>query len=75
MHNKRAALKLGLRLVQSKLGQSVGDPSFSISPMMGLGAPVPTDPAVEARGDLPTTDEQIRDRSAKIQTPRIVTTR
>jgi hypothetical protein len=75
MFNKRAALKLGLRLVQSKLGQAVGDPSFSISPLMGPGGPLPTDPAEEATAELPTTNEQIRDRSAKIQMPRIVTTR
>lgn len=75
MHNKRAALKLGLRLVQSKLGQALGDPSFSISPLHGPGGPVPVDPVDEATVELPTTNEQIRDRSAKIHTPRIVTTR
>ena len=56
----KAALKLGLQLVQFKLGQVIGDPSFSVfeSPSineMPMAKPI--------------------SRTAKIQPPRIVTTR
>jgi hypothetical protein len=63
---KRAALKLGLQLIQYKLGRAAGDPSFS--------AITADDPAAELQAELPTTKEQLRDRSAKIKAPRVITT-
>ena len=63
---KRAALKLGLQLIQEKLGRAAGDPSFN--------AITAEDPVSETQAKLPTTEEQERDRSAKIKAPRVITT-
>jgi hypothetical protein len=62
MSPQRYALKFGLQLVQTKLGEAAGDPNFNV-----LGEQAP-----EA---LPTSARQIKDKSVKIQPPRVVTTR
>jgi len=63
---KRAALKLGLQLIQEKLGRAAGDSSFN--------AIAANDPAGETPVELQATAEQLRDRSAKIKAPRVITT-
>ena len=76
MSSQYTALKLGLQLVQIKLGQALGDPSFSVfdnaeqpqSQEMAMGGR-------EAPTELPKSNAQIKDRSAKIEPPRVVTTR
>lgn len=67
MLRKRAALELGLQLIQQKLGRAAGDPSFSVLNK--------TDSVEENQADLPTTAAQVRDRSAKIKPPRVISTR
>ena len=62
---KRAALKLGLQQIQEKLGRAAGDPSFNAIQAL--------DSAVETQEELRTTKEQLRDRSAKIKAPRVIT--
>lgn len=70
MSTKSAALQLGLQLVQHKLGQAFGDPSFSVynsEPNQVNNADTPA--------ELPVTEKQLKDRSAKVQPPRIVNPR
>lgn len=68
MRTRRLALQLGLRLVQCKLGQAVGDPGFAAF------APEELQHADQAER-LPVSDQQTKDTSAKIQPPRVITTR
>lgn len=59
-----SALELGLTLIQTKLGEAMGDPSFRAFRQAEDNQPEPV--------ELPRTDEQTRDRSAKIRPPRIL---
>ena len=59
-----SALELGLTLIQTKLGEAMGDPSFR--------AFRPEDDAQPEPVELERTPNQTRDRSAKIRPPRIL---
>ena len=59
-----SALELGLTLIQTKLGEAMGDPSFRA---FRPEEDVQPDPV-----ELPRSPSQIRDRSAKVRPPRIL---
>lgn len=61
-----SALELGLALIQTKLGEAMGDPSFRAFRTADHIQPSP----VEL--ELPRTPKQTRDRSAKVRPPRIL---
>lgn len=58
-----SALELGLALIQTKLGEAMGDPSFRV--LRGT-------PREQKTNELERTDRQTKDRSAKVRTPRIL---
>lgn len=68
---KYATLKLGLQLIKRKFAEETGDPSFSVS--KDYEEPIIAEDNEENK--LPTTDEQKRDRSAKVHPPRVITIR
>jgi len=70
MSVKYAALKLGLQLIEQKLAESLGDPSFCASEDNNKEEAVIED---ENQTELPTSDNQKRDRSAKVHPPRVIT--
>ena len=66
MLSKHAVLKLGFQLLQSKLGQDMGDPGFGV-----YSAQMPR----EAPSYPKSFDDNTRSRTATIQAPKIVNTR
>jgi len=81
MRPERAALRLGLQIVSAKLAEMMGAPGLNAiasppprpvqtAPLLG---PPAEDAATELDAELPTTNAQVRDRSAKIAPGRIVT--
>jgi len=70
MSIKYASLKLGLQLIEQKLAEAIGDPSFRVLEDENVEK---SDVGEEIK--LPTTDNQKRDRSAKVHPPRVITIR
>jgi hypothetical protein len=79
MSRNSVALRLGSEIIMAKLASMMSAPGLSAiqSPAQTLqpSSGELADPAEEMAAELPTTVEQTRDRSAKINTPRIITTR
>lgn len=71
MFIKYATLKLGLQLIERKFAEITGDPSFSVSE----GSQAEELMASGEDNKLPTSDEQKRDRSAKVHPPRVIAIR
>jgi hypothetical protein len=64
----RAALELGLQLVQTKLGQAMGAPGFSVySPVV--------DEAIQPAPSIFSQTKKHTPATAHIRSPKIVTTR
>lgn len=66
----RNALKVGAKVVQTKLGEAVENPSFNAQDRQQQ-----LNEEVEDNQRLPVTAAQTKNRSARIQPPKIVTTR
>lgn len=63
-----SALELGLTLIQTKLGEAMGDPGFRAF----TAEDEEKSTSAPAKSELPRTQKQTRDRTAKIRPPRIL---